>query len=82
MGAVQDKQHEKKRERKFKFEWDATDDTSQDVNPLYAQPHVAQLYGRGLLAGIDIKEQKRVRSELYKSIEAERRTNEDLVHVA
>jgi len=44
----------------FNFEWDNSEDTSNDTNPLYnkrLEPHL--LFGRGYIAGMDIKEQKR-----------------------
>ena len=37
------------------FDWDATDDTSVDYNPLYKEKHQIQLFGRGHRAGIDLK---------------------------
>ena len=38
---------------RFAFDWEASEDTSADVNPLYSQKHEAQLlFGRGLRAGI------------------------------
>ena len=42
-------------DRKFVFDWDAGDDTSQDYNNLYKERHQVQFYGRGNIAGIDIK---------------------------
>lgn len=42
-------------ERKFVFDWDATEDTSTDYNPLYKERHHVQFYGRGHIGGIDIK---------------------------
>jgi ATP-dependent RNA helicase DDX23/PRP28 len=44
-------------DRKFVFDWDAGDDTSQDYNALYKDKHVVQFFGRGHIAGIDIKVQ-------------------------
>jgi len=45
---------------KFSFDWELSDDTSRDLNPLYNNPHEAMLmYGRGLRAGIDPEEQKK-----------------------
>lgn len=44
----------------FQFDWDASEDTSRDANPLYSQR--AQLnasFGRGYLAGIDMREQRK-----------------------
>jgi len=41
---------------KFVFSWDASDDTSQDHNPLYNQRiDVRPAFGRGFIAGIDQK---------------------------
>lgn len=46
---------------KFNFDWEAGDDTSKDLNPLYNNTHEAQLlFGRGLRAGVDRREQKKV----------------------
>ncbi|KAG9286717.1 hypothetical protein G9A89_012267 [Geosiphon pyriformis] len=61
-------------EKKFVFDWDAGEDTSQDFNPLYATRHNAQMFGRGHFAGIDIKEQKRDRAQFYNQLLEERRT--------
>ena len=47
---------------KFNFDWEAGDDTSKDLNPLYNNTHEAQLlFGRGLRAGVDRREQKKVK---------------------
>ncbi|KAJ7299828.1 hypothetical protein O6H91_06G043500 [Diphasiastrum complanatum] len=44
---------------RFSFGWDDTEDTSRDVNPLSQNPHEARLlFGRGLRAGMDHREQK------------------------
>ncbi|KAG0167692.1 DEAD (Asp-Glu-Ala-Asp) box polypeptide 23 [Apophysomyces sp. BC1034] len=64
-------------ERKFVFDWDAGEDTSYDFNPLYASKHNAQMFGRGHIAGIDIKEQKKQQSEFYHRMLKERRTTEE-----
>ncbi|KAI8339174.1 P-loop containing nucleoside triphosphate hydrolase protein [Chlamydoabsidia padenii] len=68
----------KMNERKFVFDWDAGEDTSADFNPLYANRHDAQMFGRGHLAGIDIKEQKKKQSAFYNSLLKERRTEEEM----
>ncbi|KAK4518750.1 uncharacterized protein ATC70_008972 [Mucor velutinosus] len=65
-------------ERKFVFDWDAGEDTSHDFNPLYANKHNAQMFGRGHLAGIDSKEQKKQQSEFYDRLLKERRTTEEV----
>ncbi|VDP83442.1 unnamed protein product [Schistosoma mattheei] len=46
-------------ERKFVFDWDVADDTSQDYNPLYKEKHQIQFFGRGHIGGIDIKVMKK-----------------------
>jgi ATP-dependent RNA helicase DDX23/PRP28 len=61
-------------EKKFVFDWAQEEDTSVDVNPLYAKRHDAQLYGKGLIAGIDVKEQLKKRNEFYSKLLEERRT--------
>ncbi len=44
----------------FQFEWDASDDTSKDSNPLYSKrANINALYGRGYIAGIDMREQRK-----------------------
>ncbi|CAO3620935.1 unnamed protein product [Mucor fragilis] len=65
-------------ERKFVFDWDAGEDTSYDFNPLYANKHNAQMFGRGHLAGIDSKDQKKQQSEFYDRLLKERRTTEEV----
>lgn len=64
-------------ERKFVFDWDAGEDTSYDFNPLYANRHSAQMFGRGHIAGVDIKEQKKHRSEFYNRLLKDRQTAEE-----
>lgn len=50
---------------KFKFDWDASEDTSRDLNPLYNDLHEATLlFGRGFRAGIDRREQKMACAEV------------------
>lgn len=49
----------------FKFDWEAGDDTSADLNPLYAKRmDVNLLYGRGYRAGVDMREQRKNNSFL------------------
>lgn len=61
-------------DRKFVFDWDAGEDTSVDYNALYKDRHHVQLFGRGHIAGIDIKEQKRTQSQFYGELLEKRRT--------
>ncbi|XP_060930090.1 probable ATP-dependent RNA helicase DDX23 [Limanda limanda] len=64
-------------DRKFVFEWDASEDTSVDYNPIYKEKHSVQLYGRGFIAGIDLKQQKRDQSNFYGDMMENRRTLEE-----
>lgn len=61
-------------ERKFVFDWDATEDTSEEYNRIYKDRHEIQFFGRGHIAGIDIKAQKKRQSEFYAKLLEERRT--------
>ncbi|KAL1376547.1 hypothetical protein pipiens_016843 [Culex pipiens pipiens] len=62
-------------DRKFVFDWDAAEDTSVDYNNLYKERHHVQFFGRGNIAGIDIKEQKRKQSKFYGDLLEKRRTD-------
>ena len=62
-------------ERKFVFEWDASEDTAVDYNPIYKDRHQVQFYGRGHVAGIDIKAQKKDQSKFYGEMLEKRRTD-------
>ena len=63
--AKKKKKVRKQNERKFVFDWDAGDDTSNDYNPLYRERHQVQLFGRGYIAGIDIKLQRKETGRFY-----------------
>ncbi|XP_076436582.1 putative ATP-dependent RNA helicase DDX23 [Babylonia areolata] len=62
-------------DRKFVFDWDAGDDTSNDYNSLYKERHQVQFFGRGNIAGIDIKAQKKDQSKFYGDLLEKRRTD-------
>ncbi|KAH3721763.1 probable ATP-dependent RNA helicase DDX23 [Dreissena polymorpha] len=64
-------------DRKFVFDWDAGDDTSIDYNALYKEKHEVQFFGRGHIAGIDIKQQKKDQSKFYGDLLEKRRTDEE-----
>ncbi|XP_063712316.1 probable ATP-dependent RNA helicase DDX23 [Symsagittifera roscoffensis] len=65
-------------ERKFVFDWNADEDTSaQDYDNLYKQRHSLQFFGRGHLAGIDIKQQKKEQNRFYANLLEQRRTVEE-----
>ncbi|KAG8182290.1 hypothetical protein JTE90_011108 [Oedothorax gibbosus] len=61
-------------DRKFVFDWDASEDTAIDYNPIYKERHTVQFFGRGHVAGIDIKSQKKEQSKFYGELLEERRT--------
>ncbi|KAI9347751.1 P-loop containing nucleoside triphosphate hydrolase protein [Obelidium mucronatum] len=65
-------------EKKFVFDWGADEDTAVDINPIYSNRHDVQLFGRGHIAGIDVKEQKKKRSEFYDRLLGDRRTEEEV----
>ncbi|KAI1731787.1 DEAD/DEAH box helicase domain-containing protein [Ditylenchus destructor] len=64
-------------ERKFIFDWDASEDTSNDYNKLYQKRHEVQFFGRGSIAGVDVNTQKKQKSEFYQDIMEQRRTQEE-----
>ena len=79
MGAGNQQTRKAKRttDRKFVFDWDAKEDTSQDFNDLYNSKHQIQMYGRGHIAGIDIKEQRSQGSKFYQQLLAQRRSQDE-----
>jgi ATP-dependent RNA helicase DDX23/PRP28 len=61
-------------ERKFIFDWEPTEDTSNDYNDLYKERHEVQFLGRGSIAGMDVNQQKKQKSEFYQKLLEQRRT--------
>lgn len=61
-------------DRKFVFDWDTGEDTSVDYNNIYKERHQVQFFGRGNVAGIDIKAGKRDQSKFYGELLEKRRT--------
>ncbi|CAF1467684.1 unnamed protein product [Didymodactylos carnosus] len=61
-------------DRKFVFDWDVAENTAVDYNPIYKEKHQMQFFGRGQIAGIDIKHQKRQQSMFYGELLNIRRT--------
>ncbi|KAI0140795.1 P-loop containing nucleoside triphosphate hydrolase protein [Pestalotiopsis sp. NC0098] len=45
------KKRKRTTEKKFNFEWDASEDTSQDHNPIYSERVAPTAFGRGRLGG-------------------------------
>ena len=64
-------------DKKFVFDWNADDDTSRDLNPIYTHKHRAQLFGRGHFAGIDVKDRKD-RDQFYDKLLANRRSDAEV----
>ena len=56
------------------FDWDAGEDTSNDYNPIYKERHQIQLFGRGNVAGFDVKIQRKEQSKFYGDLLEKRRT--------
>ncbi|ULT99479.1 hypothetical protein L5515_003513 [Caenorhabditis briggsae] len=77
------KQKEKKKrgrrlhEKKFVFDWDAGEDTSQDYNKLYQSRHEIQFFGRGSVAGMDVNAQKKEKNSFYQEMMETRRTADE-----
>ena len=74
-GKTKKRRIRKMNEKKFVFDWDNTEDTSTDYNPLYTKVHEAQLYGRGSIAGVDVVLQKKQKSKFYERMLDDRRTS-------
>lgn len=54
---------------RFNFDWEAGDDTSRDLNPLTKETtEAALLFGRGMRAGVDRREQKKAAAVHEKEI--------------
>ncbi|KAF9119478.1 DEAD (Asp-Glu-Ala-Asp) box polypeptide 23 [Mortierella sp. 14UC] len=66
----------KRSDKKFVFDWNADDDTSRDLNPIYTHRHSAQLFGRGSFAGMDLKDTKG--DHFYDKLMANRRTDAEV----
>ncbi|KAI1316005.1 DEAD (Asp-Glu-Ala-Asp) box polypeptide 23 [Mortierella claussenii] len=79
---IEDKERKirKRNDKKFVFDWNADDDTSRDLNPIYTHRHSAQLYGRGHFAGIDAKDNKG-RDQFYDKLLASRRTDAEVARL-
>lgn len=73
LGAAKRKKKIRKlNDKKFVFDWDANEDTARDYNPIFKKPHTIQLFGRGHIGGIDLKQQKKEQSRFYGDLLAER----------
>jgi len=54
---------------RFNFDWEAAEDTSRDLNPLTKETtEAALLFGRGMRAGVDRREQKKAAAVHEKEI--------------
>jgi len=62
----------------FNFEWDASEDTSVDTNPLYAHRQSANLlFGKGTIAGFDQQEQEKRTIEYEDAVRKARNMSEE-----
>ena len=70
MGGDDGKKKPKQNNRnKFTFDWRKDEDTSRDLNPLYDKTfEVAPLFGRGMLGGVDRREQARANEERERAL--------------
>ncbi|CAB4059498.1 DDX23 [Lepeophtheirus salmonis] len=76
LGAIKKKKRIRRlNDRKFVFDWDTGEDTSNDYNPLYNDRHNIQFFGRGGIGGIDIKSQKKEQGQFYGDLAERRRTD-------
>ncbi|RHY33590.1 hypothetical protein DYB32_001529 [Aphanomyces invadans] len=48
--------------KNFQFDWEPSEDTSGELNPLYKRRQVNLLFGRGYMAGVDMREQRKKNS--------------------
>lgn len=63
--------------RIFKFEWDDNEDTTDARNPLNSEnTNNSLLFGRGYLAGVDVREQRNKTGQKFLEALAERREQE------
>nr|XP_045604912.1 probable ATP-dependent RNA helicase DDX23 [Procambarus clarkii] len=75
LGIVKDKKKIRRlNDRKFLFDWEASEDSSVDYNELYIKKHPVHFFGRGHFGGIDLNEQKKVQSKFYGNYIEPRRT--------
>lgn len=65
----------------YRFDWDASEDTSTELNPLYRDRQEANLlFGRGYRAGMDLRDQRRKNTfldQLATKRQAEEQHNDD-----
>ena len=61
---------------KFNFDWETSEDTSEDLNHLYSRrASIAFLFGRGYIAGIDREEQDKRNEMIWKDIRGRKGTH-------
>lgn len=65
-------------EQKYVFNWDAEEDTTQTTDVLYRKQPTTLLFGRGKVAGVDPKEQKRQADKFYGDFLSKRRTQDEM----
>ena len=76
LGSEKVKKKIRKPSEKFhlNFDWEASDDTSKDLNPIYNSTHeAALLFGSGRRAGVDIQQQKTQSAEYRNNVQKQAR---------
>lgn len=75
---VQEKEQKlrKKNDKRFLFDWDSREDTFNE-DPLYAERKGATLFGKGHIAGMDMREQKKRKGEYYDALIKARKTEDE-----
>ncbi|RHY02030.1 hypothetical protein DYB37_001527 [Aphanomyces astaci] len=66
--------------KNFQFDWEPTEDTSGELNPLYKRRDVNLLFGRGYMAGVDMREQRKKNNfvtELARKRQLEQKTADE-----
>lgn len=58
--------------RKFNFDWNGTDDTSEESNPIYNDRHSAQFYGRGRIGGFESSDSSIAYTKAVHAVDPER----------
>ncbi len=59
---------------KFNFDWETTEDTSEDISRFFkTSSKISLQFGRGMYGGMDKDEQKRKNNEIYRSIFTKRK---------
>lgn len=72
-GSIRSHGMHRKSNKKFVFDWDASEDTSGQSSNI----HMPQFFGRGHLGGIDIKEQRYEQAKYYRQLKKQKSHHEE-----